>query len=93
MTPLLGAKHRLCYQVFDAHVLWFAHHFLDIDLLVYLKCLVDLVRWIRVVFNPVDLHQVHANGSPERLSVHVYVAVASLSHLECILGLSVDSIR
>jgi len=59
---------------------------------VYLEGLVDLVRRVRVVFDTVDLHQVHANCSPERLSVHVNVPVASLRHLQCELGLGVDCV-
>ena len=39
-----------------------------------------------------DLHQVHTDRSPERLSIHVNVAVASLRHLKCILGLCVNCV-
>jgi len=40
----------------------------------------------------VDRHQVHTDGSPEGFSVHVHVAVASLCHLESILGLCIDRV-
>lgn len=39
-----------------------------------------------------DLHQVHTDRSPEGLSIHVNVAVASLRHLKCILGLCVNGV-
>ena len=39
-----------------------------------------------------DLHQVHTDRSPERLSIHINVAVASLRHLKCILGLCVNGV-
>lgn len=75
-----------------AHALGLAHHFLDVDLVMYLEGFVYLIRGVRVIFDTVDGHQVHTNGCPKGFSVHVNVAVAALSHLESILGLTVDRV-